>query len=158
MDHKVVLESLIRQREGLKALAILLVEEFAVLTARDKSGLADMELAVQELIRQLLKERDDLRSCLSELMPESEGLRHYVDQHVQGAELETLVREIEQLERQCSRQATTNADLVMALVEQSRDMLSFMHDQVKPRNEDVYSRQGSFTSDATEPRLLQGRL
>jgi hypothetical protein len=91
-------------------------------------------------------------------MPGSEGLRHYVDQHEQGTELETLIRDIEQLERQCSRQATTNADLVMALVEQSRDMLSFMHDQVKPRNEDVYSRQGSFTSDATEPRLLQGRL
>jgi len=158
MNHTMLLESLIRQREGLKALAILLVEEFAILTAKDKSGLADMELSVQELIRQLLKERDDLETCLGKVMPEVEGLRQCIDRHDHSGELEALLKDIEQLEKQCSRQATANADLVMALVRQSQDMLSFMHDQVKPRNEDVYSRKGRFADDAIEPRLLQGRL
>ncbi len=158
MDQNVVFESLTRQREGLKALAILLVEEFAILTARDKSGLADMELSVQELIRQLLKERDDLGTRLGQTRFENEGLRQCLARHAQRPQLEALLQEIEELEKQCSRQATVNADLVMALVNQSQDMLSFMHDQIKPRNEEVYSRKGRFADDATEPRLLQGRF
>ena len=158
MKHTQIVESLIRQREGMKILSSLLKEEFSALTARDKSGLVDMELAVQELIRQLARERDDLKAALSKVMPGGQGLSQFIDRQAPDSSLKKLVADMELLERQCSRQATVNADLVMALVQQSQDMLSFMHDQVRPRNEDVYSRRGDFAADCSEPRLLQGRL
>ena len=46
----------------------------------------------------------------------------------------------------------------MALFDQSKNLLDYMHNQIKPKNTDAYAASGRFAKAPNSARLLTGRL
>ncbi|MFO8030932.1 MAG: flagellar protein FlgN [Desulfohalobiaceae bacterium] len=156
-----IAENLIRQHKGLKLLAELLQEEYALLKGKDQENLAALEFSVQELVRQLAAEKDSLQLLLQSMQPPRNDLRQLAGSlsGKQAGFVQESSRQIRSWEERCREQARINADLSLALLEQSRELMDFLQQEVRRDTPEVYSSSGSWSKPAArEPSVLKGRL
>ncbi len=159
---RIVEENLVRQNKGMILLKVLLEEEFARLMNRDPRGVSQIELSIQELLRQLSVERLSLRNLVKRVDPAVERireLRNSMDEEAFNV-LDELLEMLDKTEQQCAVQASKNHELAKALQDQSKSLLDFMHKEIQPKNNDAYSAKGRFAKAASnsQPHILRGRL
>ena len=148
-------QNLHRQEKALEVLKDLLAEEFAELRERKPESITAIEFSIHELMRQIANERTVLKESLGGkrlkdvmlLLPEEEQ-----------TELNALLIRIEALEKRCSRQAGMNAELALALHDQSQALLTHIQTQIQPRKNVTYGKTGAYTQSRPEAVLLHGRL
>ncbi len=157
--YEIIIGSLSRQAKGLALLQELLNEEFSLLMERKTEEIMNLEFSIHALLRQLASEKLTVQQSLSggklldyaELLTEPE----------QKTTINTLWKEIDGLEQNCSRQASLNAELSLALLDQSKSFLTFLHQKVQPANapNSTYGRSGAYNKQAqTSGALLSGRM
>ncbi len=147
--------NLVRQWKGLELLESLLEEEFGLLRARDTEAVSSLEFSIHELLRQLAVERMEVKNAMqgtklaeyADLLPEEEG-----------GEVRRLIAAIDNAEQRCARMASHNAELSLALLDQSHALLTHLHDAVVPKQQNVYSAKGQFKEPRLGASLLSGRL
>lgn len=147
--------NLVRQYKGLLVLELLVGEEFAHLRNNKPQDVTATEFAIHELMRQLAVERLELKRTLGgkrlrevmELLPEE-----------QQAELDALLVSIDEAEQRCARQASINTKLALALHDQSQNLIDFIHEQIKPKNQNTYGKMGRYTESRPDAALIRGRF
>lgn len=151
-----ILGNLTRQAKALELLEGLQREEFDLLMARKADEISALEFSVHELLRQIAVERESLRGTLQGVkIAEYAGLLADEDdqrmiKHVLGV--------IDVAEQRCARQAEKNTALSLALLDQSHDLMTHLHDQISPRHELVYGAKGGYTTHRPPASILSGRL
>lgn len=155
-----ITQSLDRQHKGLRRLLALLREEYEGLTGQERAEAADKQLAIQELIRQLAQERQELTALLPQDAPAGKRMEAFLLRlpRPKQESLRTLLADIERQEGICARQAKANADLSMALVEQSRRLIEYMQEEVTPAGSGVYGKNGLRDASKPDGALVYGRL
>lgn len=146
--------NLTRQFKGLELLSELLEEEFELLFQRDTDAVTAMEFSIHELLRQIAVERVDLKSTMqgTKLM-EYAGLLPDED----GVEIRRLFHLIDALEQRCSRQATHNTQLSLALLDQSQELVVFLHNKIQPEQTQCYSSHGKLRDHRPLAAIYSGR-
>ncbi|MDE5832652.1 MAG: flagellar export chaperone FlgN [Desulfovibrio sp.] len=153
--YQIIQESLFRQDKALHLLRDLLEEEYEILLGRDTGAVASLEFSIQELIRQIAVEKSLVIRSLSgkrvleyaETLPED-----------QASVLRQLFQSVDAGEQGVSRQASRNAQLSLALLDQSTHNLKALTSQVTPLT-GVYSRNGDIRRSAhPQAALISGRL
>lgn len=147
--------NLSRQFKALELLQSLLEEEFSLLCNRDTDSVTSLEFSIHELLRQIAVERVELKDSMqgtslveyAGLLPDDEG-----------QEVRRLYRIIDSLEQHCSRQAAQNAELSLALLDQSQALLNFLHHQISQQSEQLYSSEGRIRHDRPEAAIYSGRF
>ena len=149
-------DSLSRQEKALGLLRDLLQEEYEILLSRDTNAVVALEFSIQELIRQLAVEKALVIRTL-------EGKR--VLEHAEtlepgeAEEIRALHSAIDEGEQAVSRQASRNAQLSLALLDQSTHTLKALTSQVVPPRAGVYSRNGGIRHEMhPQAALISGRL
>lgn len=147
--------NLTRQFKALELLSSLLEEEFELLCRRDTDAVSGLEFSIHELLRQLAVERVELKSSIQGVSPlDYAGL--LPDE--EGQEVRRLFHIIDSLEQRCSRQATQNTEVSLALLDQSQALLTFLYSQVSRQPEQRYSSAGRIRQDRPEAAIYSGRL
>lgn len=154
-------ENIARQGKAMLLLHLLLEEEFSRLTGRDPRAVSSLELSIQELMRQMMLERDDLSRIASSLSDGKarrvrEVLPLFSEEERDG--IEAQLRSLDAEEQRCARQAAQNQQLALALFEQSGKLLNYMHSKLKPVRMEGYSASGRYASRPGESRLVRGTL
>lgn len=149
-------ESLSRQDKALALLRDLLEEEYRILLARDTDGVVAQEFSVQELIRQLAVEKTTVIKAL-------DGVRvtEYARSLPQepGEVLRALFRSVDQGEQEVSRQASRNAQLSLALLDQSSRTLQALTSRAMPPRAETYGRRGGMRPEMhPQAAIISGRL
>lgn len=153
-------ESLVRQNKAFLLLFFLLEEEFARLQKSNPQGVSQIELSIQELMRQIAVERASMRRKVMAVQPEATRVHELyplMDEEQQSAFKEMLAM-MDGTEQRCAVQAAKNNELAMALFDQSKKLLNYMHEQIKPKNTTSYGASGKYAQVAPTARLLNGRL
>lgn len=149
-------ESLNRQDKALNLLRTLLQEEYELLLSRDTRTVASLEFSIQELIRQLAVEKSLVMRSLGgkRVMEFSQTLAEE-----DSAKIRELFQSVDDSEQAVSKQASRNAQLSLALLDQSTSTLQALTSQVVPPLTGVYSRNGDLRRQ-THPQaaLFSGRL
>jgi hypothetical protein len=144
-----------RQFKALELLASLLEEEFELLCSHDTDGVAALEFSIHELLRQIVDERMTLKKAIqgatiaeyAGMLPDEEG-----------QEVRRLYTLIDSLEQQSSRRASRNAELSLALLDQSRSLLVFLHERIAPRSATCYGAGGRLKEHRPEAAIYSGRF
>ena len=160
MSVRTIEENLVRQNKAMMLLLVLLEEEFSRLTQGKPQEVSRIELSIQELMRQIALERRSLRGVVGEVSPGAERVAHLyaaIDGETRR-KFERLLAMLDQTEQKCAVQAAKNGELAMALFDQSKTLLNFMHNQIKPKNTNAYAASGRFAKAPSDARILHGRL
>lgn len=144
-----------RQTKALHLLGELLDEEFSLLLKHDTQAVMGLEFSIHELLRQLAQEKEGVIRRLgggrvldyAEMLPDD-----------QGGELRELWRRIDAEEQACAKRATRNTELSLGLMDQSKQMLDYLHSHILPPRQDTYGRRGRYTQPHPEATLISGRL
>lgn len=147
--------NLTRQFKGLELLQSLLQEEFELLCERDIDKITSLEFSIHELLRQIAEERGELKKTMQEttlleystMLPEEEGM-----------EIKRLFYLIDSLEQHCAKQAAQNTEISLALLDQSQSLLTFLHEQITPKQQNTYSAKGKYRDERPSAALISGRL
>lgn len=156
--EQIILGSLVRQAKGSEQLCQLLQEEYGLLRAGQPEQVTGQEMLIQELIRQLVREREFLlrrlqaagQSKLFELLDGLEPSRR--------REFETWQAKIIVHEQESARQASINAELAMALWKQSGLLLGHFQKQIAPKERNVYTAKGTWQNRPSTATLVRGRF
>jgi hypothetical protein len=159
MDTRIE-ESLFRQMKGFELLQMLLGEEYALLRGKDPQLITQIEFSIQELVQQLSNERKLLvkqlkgrriKQFLAALpaTPKAQA----VSERILG-----LANAVDALEQTCARLAKKNKQLVLALMDQSQEVVDFLYAKLVPKPKVAYSPKGRFTTRRPEATLLEGKL
>lgn len=156
--QQTVLASLVRQAKGTELLLSLLREEYALLRKGRPDEVTGLEMDIQELVRQLVREREFLirvleRAGRGRLADFLAG----VDPERRG-EFEAWRARIIAHEQESARQTSVNAELAMALWEQSGNLLRHFQNQVVPRERNTYTSKGTWGSRPATATMVRGRL
>jgi hypothetical protein len=157
---RLIEENLVRQNKAMLLMYFLLEEEFSRLTQLKPQSVSQVELSIQELMRQVAAERVSLRRMVARVEPSAKRVREILpglSEEDASAITELLVR-LDETEQKCGVQASKNQQMAMALFDQSKGLLNFMHDQIKPKSTTAYARTGRFAKGINDARLLSGRL
>lgn len=157
---RMIEENLVRQNKAVMLLFFLLEEEFSRLMQNKPQSVSQIELAIQELMRQIAAERYSLRAQVGKIAPGAERVRDLylmMDEETKD-NFEALLTKMDDTEQACGTQASKNNEMAMALYDQSQSLLSFMHNQIKPKNTNAYAASGRFAQAPANARLLTGRL
>ena len=160
MSFRMIEENLVRQNKAMMLLFVLLEEEFSRLTQGAPQMVSRIELSIQELMRQIARERQSLRGWVGQASPGAERVAQLfaaVDGETRQ-KFERLLAMLDQTEQKCAVQAAKNGELAMALFDQSKTLLTFMHNQIKPKNTNAYAASGRFAKAPSDARILHGRL
>lgn len=154
--NQTIYESLIRQDKALALLRELLEEEYGILLSRDTNGVVSLEFSIQELIRQIAVEK-------ALVIRQLNGVRVMVYARSLPADeyeiLEKLFQSVDNGEQAVSRQASRNAQLSLALLDQSTRTLQGLTSQVVPPLAGIYGRGGDLTHiKHPQAALISGRL
>ena len=153
---RIVSQSLRRQSKALALLSELLQEEYFSIMERQADAVVSLEFSLQELIRQLAAEKRCVIQALggqrvlkyAETLPED-----------QAAELRDIFAEVDRGEQLAARQASRNAQLSLALLDQSTRNLRHLTKQVTPPDAAVYGARGTTRYKAhPDAAILSGRL
>lgn len=134
-----------RQEKALSLLNMLQEEEFSLLGKFDPQEVSALSLSIQELIRQILVERTELRNFVRQLDPE----RRLKD-ILAGREDEQALRILGRLEllgkleQVCARAAERNQLMAAGLLSQATGYIKFFQDSLTPK-EETYSADGRFS-------------
>lgn len=154
-----VQENLSRQRRAFVLLTELLEEEFSLLLERKPQAVSQLELSIQELMRQLADERQSLRLAVRGIDPKANRVRELLG--TLKGEAATALRQdladLDRTEQSCAVQAAKNQYLVMGLYDQSRNLLEFLHEKIQPKVA-AYSSRGRMARPGSRPSLVSGRL
>jgi hypothetical protein len=147
--------NLFRQMKALELLESLLEEEFGLLRARDTEAIGSLEFSIHELLRQIAVERMEVKNVMQDTK-----VAEYADMlvHEEGEAIRELLAAIDKGEQRCARMAGHNAELSLALLDQSHELLSQLHDAVAPKQRNVYSAKGLFAEPRAGAALISGRL
>lgn len=157
---RLIEENLVRQTKAMLLLEVLMGEEYSRLMNAKPQSVSQIELSIQELMRQIAVERTSLRRMVAAQAPGAERVRDLflmMDDEKRG-EFEKLLQLLDDIEQKCGVQAGKNHQMAMALFDQSKSLLNFMHDQIKPKNTTAYAASGRYAKAASSARLLTGRL
>lgn len=157
---KLIKENLNRQSKAVALLNDLLEEEFSSLMNRKPHNVTQIEFTIQELMRQIASERMSLKGLLHRIDEKASRLSHIFGaiEDASRLEVENLVAEIDKVEQRCAVQASKNQHLAHALLNQSQSLLGFLHNEIQPKNENVYSSRGRYEVVTPNPSLINGRL
>lgn len=149
-------DSLFRQDKALNLLRDLLEEEYEILLGRDTNTVASLEFSIQELIRQLAVEKSlVIRSLQGQKVLEFAATQPEAEQLT----LQALFQSVDEGEQAVSKQASRNAQLSLALLDQSTHTLKALTSQVVPPLAGVYSRNGDMRHEMhPQAALISGRL
>jgi hypothetical protein len=75
-----------------------------------------------------------------------------------GAAVSRLCALIDALEQSSARQASRNAELSLALLDQSQALLSCLYEQITPRRQNTYGAGGKYREERPAAALISGRL
>ena len=148
--------NLTRQFKGLELLFSLLEEEFELLCARDTDAITMLEFSIHELLRQVATERVSLKDTM-----QGTKILEYANlltDEDEAQEIRRLYHLIDALEQRSSRQATRNTELSLALLDQSQALVSFLHDQITPKQTQCYGRSGKISDNRPGAAIYSGRL
>ena len=154
--YDIIITSLNRQDKALGVLFDLLEEEYELLMKRDTDAIAANEFSLQELIKQLLHEKNVVIRALggirasqyAETLPEE-----------QGRPLLDLLASIDKGEQNTSRNASRNAQLCLALLDQNTRNLNKFTEHAVPKTSFVYGRRGAMRTVAhPEASFVTGRM
>ncbi|PKN09782.1 MAG: flagellar biosynthesis protein FlgN [Deltaproteobacteria bacterium HGW-Deltaproteobacteria-8] len=153
--------NLSRQVRALELLSSLLEEEFAALMDRRPQDVSVLEISVQNLMRQLVTERMQLRRFISAGYPGLVRLRDVLAEL--SAEATTQISadllDLDKVEQLCAMQADKNRQLALALFDQSMEVLTHLHKAIQPNRSDVYGKRGRFAKPAQgQASFFSGRL
>lgn len=153
-------ENLVRQNKAMILLQVLFEEEFSRLRGGDALSVSRLELSIQELIRQMAAERASLRKMVGRTKNGARRVSELYDLMTpeQVAAFVDLVKVLDSTEQRCAAQAAKNHELALAFHDQSKALLEFMHEEIRPKNTGGYSAKGRFAKVAEQPSLLRGRL
>lgn len=156
-------------------LLVLQEEEFSLLKGRNPQAITAVEFSIHNLMRQLLAERKELKVLLGGMrlrewlktLPEEpfdadvaiagvkpENLAGVTEAHY----LRNLVASVRKMEQACARKAKNNTELAFALLDQSKALLSFMHQKITPKTMTTYSAKGRVNERVTSASMLRGAL
>lgn len=158
--YRLIEENLVRQNKAMMLLFLLLEEEFSRLMKSRPQSVSKIELSIQELMRQIAAERFILRNRVGEIVSGAvrvADLYPAMDEVVRK-NFEELLTVLAEMEQKCARQAAKNNEMALALFDQSKNLLEFMHNQIKPKNTSAYGATGRFAQAPSSARLLTGRL
>ncbi|MCR5814734.1 MAG: flagellar protein FlgN [Desulfovibrio sp.] len=153
--HQLIFESLSRQEKGMELLLKLLEQEYAIICERKMDLVAHEEFSIQELIRQLVNEKEFVLGLLQgmRLSEYTQGLAEEI-----AAPLLEVHSRLDAMEQKASRQATRNSQLALALLDQNAKFMQTLFDQAIPKKTLVYGRRGAMNSVARQGSLISGRL
>ncbi len=156
--RQITLGSLVRQAKGTELLCTLLREEHALLRQGQPDTVAGLEISIQDLIRQLVREREFLAERLQ--LAGFEKLAVFLDGlgEAERKVFETWRARVITGEQESARQATINADLAMALWKQSGSLLTHFQNRVAPRERTTYTAKGRWQDRTATATLVRGRL
>jgi hypothetical protein len=156
--RQITLQSLVRQAKGSELLCTLLQKEHVLLRQGQPDKVAGLEICIQDLIRQLVREREFLTRRLQ--AAGFDRLAAFLDGlgEAERRVFETWRARIIAGEQESGRQATVNADLAMALWKQSGALLSHFQNQVAPRERTTYTAKGRWQDRTATATLVRGRL
>ena len=156
--RQITLGSLVRQARGTELLCTLLREEHALLRQGQPDTVAGLEISIQDLIRQLVREREFLAERLH--LAGFEKLAGFLDGlgEAERKVFETWRARVIAGEQESARQATINADLAMALWKQSGSLLTHFQNRVAPRERNTYTAKGRWQDRTATATLVRGRL
>ncbi len=157
---RLIEENLVRQNKAMMLLSILLEEEYSRLMNTKPQSVSQIELSIQELMRQIAAERGSLRRLVA---VEAEGALRVRDlfllmEDEKRTQFEELLQMLDDTEQECGKKAAKNNQMAMALFDQSKSLLDFMHNQIKPKNTTAYAASGRYAQASSSARLLTGRL
>jgi len=153
--------NLSRQMRALELLSSLLEEEFAALMGRTPQDVSCLELSVQDLMRQLIVERKQLRRFISTGYPGLERLRDVLAKipAEAAAKISADLADLDRTEQLCAMQADKNRQLALGLYDQSMQLLTHLHKAIQPQRSDVYGKRGRFTKPPQgQASFFSGRL
>lgn len=152
MTHRII-ANLNRQKLTLELLAKLQAEEFSHLMELDPTAVTSVDFSIQELLRQLIAEREDLRAMIRSASPEASKLAQILDSmdDVSRKTVNILLCDIDRLEQSRSIQAEKNSRLAVALFEQTKGYVSFIQGKIAPKPP-TYTRRGELGSYAVHSR------
>lgn len=151
-----IIGNLTRQAKALELLERLQREEFDLLMKRSAEEISALEFSVHELLRQIAVEREDLKASMQGIRV-AEYAEMLADEDDKKA-IGHILRIIDVAEQRCARQAEKNTALSLALLDQSHDLMTYLHDQISPRHELVYGAKGGYTTHRPPASILSGRL
>ena len=154
VNYERIRGNLVRQQKGMELLLELLEEEFSLLQKNNTEDVVALEFSIHELLRQLADERMDIKNIM-----QATRIGEYAEllEEERCAEIKNILKFIDLAEQKSARQASHNTRLSLALLDQSQSLLEYLHDQVAPKAEVVYGRNGGFRSQRGGPSLLSGR-
>jgi hypothetical protein len=157
---RLIEENLVRQNKAMLLMFFLLEEEFSRLTQLKPQSVSQVELSIQELMRQVAVERVSLRRMIVRVEPSAQRVRDILPglDEEQSRSITELLARLDETEQKCGVQASKNQQMAMALFDQSQGLLNFMHNQIKPKSTTAYARTGRFARGVNDARLLNGRL
>lgn len=150
-----IIQNLTRQAKGLELLEKLQLEEFDLLVSLQVEEVGSLEFSIHELLRQLAVEREELKGTMqgvklldyAGMLPEEEA-----------QQVRMMYNVIDVAEQRCARQAEKNTTLSLALLDQSHELMTTLHDQITPKHQLVYGAKGSYASHRPAATILNGRL
>ncbi|WP_045223089.1 flagellar protein FlgN [Desulfonatronum thioautotrophicum] len=155
-----ILQNLHRQKQAFFLLSHLLDEEFQHLSKSDPQAVASVEFSIQELLRQIAVERQELKSALNRLDPALPGIRDLpliLDESIRD-QTQDILREIDRQEQTCARKAAQNAATTRGLMDQNQALLEYLTNELQPKNGHTYSQRGRWLHPGDTGALLRGRL
>lgn len=163
--YDVILGNLDRQARALKLLSSLLEEEFSLLVKRDTDAIMAQEFSIHELLRQLAVEKESTLRRLgggkvrdyADLLEQSDAGEGGDGPH-KAAALRELWEIIDDLEQLCARQATRNTQLSLGLMDQSKELMDYLHKRLLPPQRQTYDRGGAYAQVRPDAALLNARL
>ena len=163
--YNVILGNLDRQAKALNLLSSLQEEEFSLLVRRDTDAIMAQEFSIHELLRQIAMEKERTMRRLgggkvsdyADLLEQSDA-----EEGGEGARKAAALRQlwdtIDDLEQTCARQATRNTQLSLGLMDQSKELMDYLHKRLLPPQQQTYDRGGMFTQVRPDAALLNARL
>jgi alpha-D-ribose 1-methylphosphonate 5-triphosphate synthase subunit PhnG len=150
-----ILGNLTRQFKALELLQSLLEEEYGLLQHRDTDAVTGLEFSIHQLLRQITLERLEMKKIMQgATLQEYAGMLPEED----GAAVSRLCALIDALEQSSARQASRNAELSLALLDQSQALLSCLYEQITPRRQNTYGAGGKYREERPAAALISGRL
>ncbi len=154
MYHRIY-EALQRQKQAMRLLVDLLEEEYVLLRNRETQEVVSLEMSIQELIRQLAVEKIGVQNML-----DGGRLKVYVTllPEDQGRNLMAVFEDMDAHEQKAARFASRNAQLSLALLDQSQRVMHSLHSQLTPKHGMTYGRRGYMGKQRPQAALISGRL
>lgn len=153
--YELIYKNLDRQTKGLQLLLDLMNEEYGLLLERKTDDIMVLELSIHELLRQLAAEKTSIIRMLgggklvdyAAMLPEE-----------QGNAILLLRKQADDLEQKCGYQGHLNVEMSLALLDQSKTTMNFLHKKLVPQQTTSYGRAGAYTQSRPEAQLISGRL